>query len=199
MKQIVITHIGGVELTTAKTIAFEPEKIVSTRERGIACEFVYAETLDRRLSPKVYRAANTKAQIDGYVSGTQIDFDVYIEADGSNYTLTVQEQFVEDMVAGTLWIYSTETGMAGVTVRFVEGAWVEQKIFVSGALSTLADAALTTTTTATPTTTTTTAAVTTTTTAAVTTTTTAAVTTTTTAAVTTTTTAAVTTTTTAAA
>jgi len=156
MKQIVITHIGGVELTTAKTLAFEPEKIVSTRDRDGACEFVYAETLDRRLSPKVYRGANTKTQIDGYVAGTQIDFDVYVEADGSNYTLTVQEKFVEDMVAGTLWIYSTEVGMAGVSVRFVEGAWVEQKIFVSGALSSLATAALTTTTTAPPTTTTTT-------------------------------------------
>lgn len=158
MKQIVITHVGGVELTTAKTLGFEPEKIVTTRDIDGACEFVYAETLDRRISPKVYRAANTKAQIDGYVTGTQIDFDVYSQTDGSNYTLSVQEKFVEDMEAGTLWIYSIEAGMAGVSVRFVEGAWVEEKIFVSGALSSLADAALTTTTTTPVTTTTTTAA-----------------------------------------
>jgi len=166
MKQIVITHVGGVELTTAKTLAFEPEKIVSTKEVGIACEFVYAETIDRRVSPVVYRAANTKTQIDGYVSGTQIDFTVYDQADGTTSTLTVQEKFVEDMVSGSLWIYSTQAAQTGVAVRFTEGAWLEEKIFVSGVLGDFATAAATTTTTTAAVTTTTTAAVTTTTTTA---------------------------------
>jgi len=182
MQQIVITHEGGVELSATKTLGFEAEKIVSTRTVGSACEFVYAETIDRRVSPKVYRAANTKAQVDAFISGTVIDFTVYDQVDGTTSTLTVQAKFIEDMVAGTLRIYTpTPSDQAGVAVRFVDGAWLEKKIFVDGALSDFATAAVTTTTTtAAATTTTTTAAVTTTTTAAVTTTTTAAITTTTT-------------------
>ena len=185
MKQVVITHKNGVTLTTAVTIAIETEKIVTTRaiaslNVGEVCEFVYAETFDRRHSPITYRAANTKAQIDGLINGTQIDFLVYNQADGTSYTLTVTESYIEEMRTATLWIYSTEADQAGVAVRFVEGAWVEEKIFVSGPIANFAAAASTTTTTAPITTTTTTAAATTTTTAAVTTTTTAAVTTTTT-------------------
>ena len=172
MEQIVITHVGGAELAAAKTMAFDSEKIVSTQTISGACQFVYAESEDRRVSPKVYRAANTKAQIDGMISGTKIDFDVYREADGTNYTLTVQEKYVVDMVGGSAFIYSSNAGMAGTYVTYTEGAWVERKIFVSGALSAFAAAVSTTTTTTPPTTTTTTAAVTTTTTAAVTTTTT---------------------------
>lgn len=166
MEQIVITHIGGAELAAAKTLAFDSEKIVSTRAIGNTCEFVYAETEDRRKSPVIYRAANYKSQIDGMISGTTIDFDVYREADGTNYTLTVQEKYVVEMEAGTLWIYSTEVGMAGTFVTYTEGAWVERKIFASGALSAFASVVSTTTTTAAVTTTTTTAAATTTTTAA---------------------------------
>jgi hypothetical protein len=159
MKQVVITHVNGVELASTKTIAIEPEKIVSTRaiaalDVGEVCDFVYAESLDRTDAPITYRAANTKAQIDGLITGTQIDFLVYNEADASTYTLTVQEIFVEEMKTATLWIYSTQADQAGVAVRFVEGAWVEEKIFVSGPLSNFADAALTTTTTTTPPTTT---------------------------------------------
>jgi len=159
MEQIVITHVGGAELATAKTMAFDSEKIVSTRDRSGACEFVYAESEDRRVSPKVYRAANTKIQIDFIVSGTTIDFDVYVEADGSNYTLTVQEKYIVDMVGGSAFIYSSNAGMAGTFVTYTEGAWVERKIFVSGALSAFAAAVSTTTTTTPPTTTTTTTAV----------------------------------------
>jgi hypothetical protein len=165
MQQIVITHEGGVALSATKTLAIEPEKIVSTQSIGAACEFVYAETIDRRVSPKKYRAANTKSQVDSMITGTLIDFTVYNEADGSTYALTVQEKFIEDMQAGTLRIYgSTPSNQAGVSVRFVEGAWLEKKIFVDGSLGDFATGITTTTSTLAPTTTTTTAAVTTTTT-----------------------------------
>lgn len=166
MQQIVITHEGSVALVATKTLALEPEKIVSTKSIGAACEFVYAETIDRRVQPKTYRAANTKSQIDGMIAGTKIDFTVYDEADGSTSTLTVQEKYVEDMQSGTLRIYTeTPSDQDGVAVRFVEGAWLEERIFVDGTLASFANAVSTTTsTTATPTTTTTTAAVTTTTT-----------------------------------
>jgi len=70
------------------------------------------------------------------------------------------------MVSGSLWIYSTQAAQTGVAVRFTEGAWLEEKIFVSGALGDFATAAATTTTTTAAVTTTTTAAVTTTTTTA---------------------------------
>ena len=156
MQQIVITHIGGAELPAAKTLAIEPEKIVSTKSIGAACEFVYAETLDRRVAPKLYRAANTKAQVDAFVTGTQVDFTVYDQADGTSSTLTVQEKYIENMVTGTLWIYSTQADQAGVAVEFVDGAWLEKKIFVSGVIGDFSDALVTTTTTTVPVTTTTT-------------------------------------------
>jgi hypothetical protein len=165
MQQIVITHVGGAELSAPKTLALEPEKIVSTKSIGAACEFVYAETLDRRVAPKLYRAANTKAQVDAFIDGTQVDFTVYDQADGSTSTLTVQEKYIETMVTGKLWIYKTQADQAGVAVEFVEGAWLEKKIFVSGVIGDFSDSLVTTTTS-------TTAAATTTTTAAVTTTTT---------------------------
>ena len=178
MQQIVITHVGGAALAAAKTLALEPEKIVSTKAIGGACEFIYAETIDRRVSPKRYRAANTKTQIDQLIAGTKIDFTVYDLADGTTSVLTVQEKFIEDMVSGSEWINLAT--QAGVSVRFVEGAWLEKKIFVSGVIGDFATVASTTTTAAPVTTTTTAVPVTTTTTAAVTTTTTAAITTTTT-------------------
>ena len=149
MKQVVITHIGGVELAATKTIAIDPENIVATATVDGACEFTYAENDDRRDSPILYRCGNTKAQIDNYVQGTQIDFTVYDQADGSTKTLTVQEKFIEDMEAGTLWIYKTQADQTGVEVRFTRGAFLTEKIFVDGSLGDFADAALTTTTTTT--------------------------------------------------
>ena len=155
MQQIVITHIGGAELPSAKTLALEPEKIVSTKSIGTACEFVYAESLDRRVAPKLYRAANTKAQVDAFVTGTQVDFTVYDQSDGSSSTLTVQEKYIKNMEDGTLWIYKTQSEQSGVSVEFVDGAWLERSIFVDGVIGDFADAAVTTTTAAVTTTTTT--------------------------------------------
>lgn len=190
MKQVVITHENGVALTSTKTIGIEPEKIVTTKAVGSACEFVYAETLDRRVSPKIYRVANEKSQIDGYVTSTQIDADVYNVVDGTTTAMSITEKFIEQVASATEMINGTATSC--VQIKFRPGAWIKDIIYASGSIGDFADAALTTTTTtaAATTTTTTAAATTTTTTAEVTTTTTTA------AATTTTTTAAITTTTT---
>jgi hypothetical protein len=172
MQQVVITHINGVQLVDAITLGIEAEKIVSTRQVtgdvGYACEFVYAEAEDRRLKPKVYQAANYKSQIDAFVSGTQIDLTVYNMADGTTSTLTVTEKFIEQIRDTTARINNTDTSCR--EVKFREGAFVEEVIYVSNSLASLATALVTTTTTTS--TTTTTAAPTTTTTVPVTTTTT---------------------------
>ena len=157
MQHVVITHINGVELVDTITIGIEAEKIVSTRQVtgdvGYACEFVYAEAEDRRLKPKVYQAANYKSQIDAFVSGTQIDLTVYNAADGTTSTLTVTEKFIEQVRDTYAWINGAETACR--EVKFREGAFTEEVVYVSNSLASLATALVTTTTTAAPTTTTT--------------------------------------------
>ena len=176
MNQVIVLWENGVELTDSKTIGIDPEKIVATKAIGTACKIWYAETLDRRVKPMEYRVANYKSQIDSYISGTVHDLTVYNMADGTTSTLTVQEDFIEQVRDTTARINNTDTSCR--EVKFREGAFTQEVIYVSDALSTLATvyattttSTTTTTTTAAPTTTTTAAATTTTTGAAVTTTT----------------------------
>jgi len=186
MNQVIVLWENGVELTESKTIGIDPEKIVATKTVSGACKMWYAETTDRRVKPMEYRVANYKSQIDALISGDVLDLTVYNVADGTTSTLTVQEKFIEQARDTTARINNTDTSCREVIFR--EGAFTQEVVYVSNALSALATAYATTTTSTTTSTTTTTAAATTTTTAAATTTTTAAATTTTTAAATTTTT-----------
>jgi hypothetical protein len=154
MQQIIITHKNGVELLSTITLALEAEKIVSTRAVGSACEFVYAEADDRRLKPIVYQAANTKAQVDAFVSGTQVDLTVYNTADGTTSTLTVTEKFIEQIRESEYRIGTTD--QACREVKFREGAFTQEVVYVSNSLASLSDAVVTTTTSTTTTTTSTT-------------------------------------------
>ena len=176
MQQIVITHKNGVELVSTITLGIEAEKIVSTKQVtgsvGYACEFVYAEADDRRLKPIVYQAANYKSQIDAFVSGTQVDLTVYNLADATTSTLTVTEKFIEQIRESNIRIGTTDYPCR--EVKFREGAFTEEVVYVSNSLASLATALVTTTTSTTTTSTTTTTAATTTTTDPVTTTTTTA-------------------------
>lgn len=156
MQQIVITHIGGAELSATVTLALDPEKIVSTRAVGTACEFVYAESADRRVKPIVYQAANTKAQVDAFITGTKKDLTVYNLADGTTSTLTVQEIFIEQIRESDYYINNTDTSCR--EVKFRSGSFTQKVIYVSNSLVSLATAAVTTTTAAPVTTTTTTEA-----------------------------------------
>jgi len=204
MKQIVITHVDGVALQDNITLALDPDKIIYTESVSGACRFLYTENSDRMVKTRLYRSGNTKTQIDGYISGTLQDFNMYntlgtIAATATTTVRSVQEKYIEQLRTASITVAGSQTSCVEVTYR---NAFVKEVLFASGVIGDYSDAALTTTTTTTAaTTTTTTAAATTTTTAAATTTTTAAATTTTTAAATTTTTtaAATTTTTTAAA
>ncbi|MBN2661572.1 MAG: hypothetical protein JXR54_09925 [Tannerellaceae bacterium] len=157
MQQVVITHKNGQALVSAITLGIEAEKIVSTKQVtgtvGYACEFVYAEADDRRLKPIVYQAANYKSQIDGFVSGTQVDLTVYNTADGTTSTLTVTEKFIEQVRDTTARINNTDTSCR--EVKFRKGAFTEEVVYVSNTLVSLATAAVTTTTAAVTTTTTT--------------------------------------------
>lgn len=157
MQQIVITHENGVELVETKTVAIEAEKIVSTKavngSVGLACEFVYAEADDRRLKPIVYQAANYKSQIDAFVSGTQVDLTVYNTADATTSTLTVTENFIEQIRESDIRIGTTDYAVR--EVKFREGAFTEKVVYVSNSLASLATALVTTTTSTTTTTTTT--------------------------------------------
>lgn len=161
MKQIIVTHINGKELTEPLTLGFDPEKIVSTRSVGNACEFVYIESLGDRVSPKTIQCANYKSQIDGYISGNLLDLSVY-DAQGNTGALSIQEKYVELIRDTTIIISGSE--QACREIKFRPGSWVEKTIYVSNSMSSLATGALTTTTVAV--TTTTTVAITTTTTVA---------------------------------
>lgn len=195
MKQITITQVNGATLVESRTIGIYSENIVSTREVSGLAEIVYAETLDRRIKPETYLTTNTKAVIDGFIAGAKSDLVVYKLVLGGTSVLTVQDKYIRSIKEAQVVVNGTLTACR--EVKYIEGAFLTKKVYVSNSLASLADPVVTTTTTtAAATTTTTTAAATTTTTAAATTTTTAAATTTTTAAATTTTTAAATTTTT---
>ncbi len=193
MQQVSITKENGVTLTEAKTIAIDPEKIVTTKSDSSSnTQIVYAGILDRRIKPMEWTVTNTKATVDGWITGTKLALTTYNPVDGTTYTLGLQSKYVRQIRDTYAQINNTRTACREVMYSF--GAFKTVKVYVSNSLASLATAIVTTTTTTTaaPTTTTTTAAPTTTTTAAPTTTTTTtapATTTTTTAAATTTTTA----------
>lgn len=168
MNQVIVIWENGVELNETKTLGLDPEKIVATEAEGTACRIWYAETTDRRVKPMVYRVANYKSQIDSYITGDTHDLSVYDTADGTTSTLTVQEKYIEQVRDTTARINNSDTSCR--EVKFREGAFTQEVVYVSDVLSSLATAYATTTTS----TTTTTAAATTTTTAAATTTTSAA-------------------------
>lgn len=160
MQQFIITHIDGQELSATITLGIDATKIVSTRAVGTACEFVYAETDDRRVKPIVYQVANHKSQVDALVTSTTHDLLVYDLALGTTSTLTVQEKFIEQVRESDYYIAQTSTACR--EVKFRKGTFTQEVVYVSNTLVGLATAVVTTTTTAA--TTTTTAAVTTTTT-----------------------------------
>lgn len=157
MQQVVITHKNGQALVETITLALEAEKIVSTKQVtgdvGYACEFVYAEADDRRLKPIVYQAANYKSQIDAFVSGTQVDLTVYNMADATTSTLTVTEKFIEQIRESDINISGTDYSCR--EVKFRDGAFTEEVVYVSNTLAALATALVTTTTSTTTTSTTT--------------------------------------------
>ncbi len=163
MKQVSVTYRNGIQLPTAETVALEFEKVVTTKNFGFnQCEIVYAGTIDRRVAPISMVVNNHKGQIDGYVTGSQIDLTVYELATGATSTLTVTEKFIEQAVEATMMINNTATACRQVTFR--KGAFTQDVIYVSTTLAGIATAALTTTTTTAAITTTTTRPVTTTTT-----------------------------------
>lgn len=171
MKQITVTKENGATLVESKTIGIYSENIVSTRDVGGLAEIVYAETLDRRIKPKTYLTTNTKAVIDGFISGAKADLVVYNLVLGGTSVLTVQDKFTTNIKEAQVVVNGTLTACR--EVKYIEGAFLTKKVYVSNTLASLADPVVTTTstTTAATTTTTTAAATTTTTTAAATTTT----------------------------
>lgn len=170
MKQITVTHENGVELTEVKTVAIYSEKIVWTRAVNGLCELMYAEKLDRRMKPKIWRCTNTKTVIDSLIDGDTTDLNAYNFGDGpgsaissTTAVITLQDEYIERALESKAVIAGTLTACR--EVHYTEGAFLTKSLFVSDALDTIASPVVTTTTTtAAATTTTTTAAVTTTTT-----------------------------------
>ena len=212
MISVTATHRQGVELLENQTFAIDPEKIVSTRDRGAYVEIEYGETYDRRRQPITYQLTTDRASILALIAG---DYNTNITnpylsltviwslqreyrppVGSASYAFDLQEKYIVDIRDTYVDINGTKTPAR--RIEFVPGSFVPVVIFVSDDFANLITdtpaAVTTTTTTATPTTTTTTAPVTTTTTTAE-----ATTTTTTAEATTTTTTAEVTTTTTTAA
>lgn len=210
MISVTATHRQGVELLENQTFAIDPEKIVSTRDRGAYVEIEYGETYDRRRQPITYQLTTDRATIDALIAGDyntnlthpylsltviwSLQREYRPPVGSASYAMDLQEKYIVDIRDTYVDINGTKT--AARRIEFVPGSFVPVVIFVSEDYANLvtdtpAAVTTTTTTTATPTTTTTTAEATTTTTteeATTTTTTAEATTTTTTAEVTTTTT-----------
>lgn len=158
MQQFNVTKENGVTLTESKTVAIYEENIVTTKADSDGnCEIVYADVLDRRMKPKYYTVTNTKATVDGIVTGTQLALTVYDVNDGTTFALGLTEKFVRQIREAYALINGTKTACR--KVEYAEGAFVTKTVYVSNSLASLATAIVTTTTTtAAPTTTTTTSA-----------------------------------------
>ena len=169
MKQIIVTHENGTALVESKTVAIYSENIVWTRDVNGICELMYAEKLDRRTKPKIWRCTNTKAVIDSFIDSDKTDLNAYNFNDGpgsaidsTTQVITIQDKFIDKAFESKAMIDGALTACR--EVKYVEGAFLTKTLYVSDALDTIASPVVTTTTTAAATTTTTTAPVTTTTT-----------------------------------
>lgn len=179
MIAVTYTHRQGVELVEPVTIAIDPEKIVSTRDRGSYVEIEYGETFDRRRQPITYQLTTDRTTIDALITGTyvgkiylaltviwSVDREHRPPLGSASYALDLQEKYIVDIRDTYVDINGTKT--AARRIEYVPGSFVPVVIFVSDSFANLITdtpaEVTTTTTTATPTTTTTTAAPTTTTT-----------------------------------
>jgi hypothetical protein len=136
----------GVELLEPLFLAIDPEKIVSTRDRGIYCEIEYGETFDRRRQPITYVLNTDRASIDALIIGNYTDGLrlPYLEltviwsldrehrpAPGhSHYHLDLQEKYIVDIRNVTADINGVLTDCA--RIEFVPGSFVPVVIFVDG-------------------------------------------------------------------
>ena len=154
MKQIIVTHVNGVELAESKTKAIYEENIVWTKDVNGLGELMYASKLDRRVKPEILRTTNTKAVLDGFIAGSKTDFSVYDVVTGDEATLTIQDKYVKEIKEDKTVIANVLTACR--SVQYVEGAFLTRTVYVSDTLDSLADAVVTTTTTTAPVTTTTT-------------------------------------------
>jgi hypothetical protein len=182
MIAVTATHRQGVELVTPLTFAIDPEKIVSTRDRGSYVEIEYGETYDRRRQPITYQLTTDRTTIDALITGTYVG-KIYLSLTviwsvdrehrpplgSANYALDLQEKYIVDIRDTYVDINGTKTSAR--RIEYVPGSFVPVVIFVSDDFANLitdtpAEVTTTTTTAAPVTTTTTTVAATTTTTQA---------------------------------
>lgn len=149
MQQVNVLKVNGVALTEVKTIAINPENIVTTKSDANGyCVAAYAEVIDRRTKPKVLTIATTKATVDAYITGDVHDLTVYDLVSGNTSTLTLQEKFVREMKESKAVVAGTLTACR--EVKYVDGGFVTKTVYVSNTLVSMAAAAaaITTTTTA---------------------------------------------------
>jgi hypothetical protein len=173
MIQVTVTHVQGIELATARTIAIDPEKIVDIRRRGIYTEIDYSESYDRKWKPITYQITaalpNIQAAIQGDWVGKEYLAVTVVWGEpremrpniwGNYYALDIQQKFIIDIEE----VYYTEpvapyrTGLV-TKLRFTSSAFLQKVVYVSEDLHDLVPdvpSETTTTTTALPATTTTT-------------------------------------------
>lgn len=184
MISVTATHRQGVELLENQTFAIDPEKIVSTRDRGSIVEIEYGETYDRRRQPITYQLTTCRAAIDALIAGDyntnlthpylsltviwSLQREYRPPVGSTSYAMDLQEKYIVDIRDTYVDIEGTKTSAR--RIEFVPGSFVPVVIFVSEDYSSLVTATpvevpiTTTTTTEEATTTTTTVAATTTTT-----------------------------------
>lgn len=169
MIQVTLSHKNGVELLEPITIGIDPEKIVSTRNRGYYCECDYGETFDRRRETVVYQLNTSRAAIlalitGSYVANTYLALTVIWSLDRehrpiegtASYAFDLQEKYIVDIRDVIQDVNGTLTACR--RIEYVPGSFVPVVIFVSQSFRTLVPdvPAVVTTTTEEPITTTTT-------------------------------------------
>ena len=138
---VTISHRNGIAFDSPKTIAIDPEKIVSTKDNGAFCVLEYGETYDRRRQPIIYQVTVDRATINALITGTYAgkeylaltviasNTDIYRPYLEPNYILDLQEKYIVDIRSTYIWINQTKTACS--RIEFVPGAFVPVIIWVS--------------------------------------------------------------------